>query len=102
VVGVSECESHQQQIHEQSQDRKHDPDRIHEDEERGEQRWPCDERHTERHYSKSFARVPIASTQIQKLAHRNAEQDQATRHLKIRYRDPKRAKNYFAEKNEAN
>ena len=101
MVGVSERESHQQQIHEQSQDGEHDPDRIDENEERGEQRRPCDERHPERHYSKRFARVAVASTQIQKLAHRDAEQDQATRHLKIRDRDPERAKDYFAEKNEA-
>jgi thimet oligopeptidase len=102
MVGVSERESHQQQIHEQRQDREQDPNRIHEDEERGEQRWPGDQRHSEGHHSKRFARVPVTSAQIQELAHSDAEQNQAARHLKIRDRDPERTKDDLAEKNEPN
>jgi len=73
---------------------------LSENQQRGDRRRPRDERHSERHYSKRFARIAVASAQIQQLAHRDPEQNQTTRHLKIRDRDPERAKDYLSEKNE--
>src|SRR4051794_27273940 len=99
MVRVPKPEADQKQIHEQRQDGEQNPNRVDEQKQGGEQRRPRDERHSEGHYAERFARVLAAFAEIEKLAHRDSEQNQSARDLEIGDGNPERAENNFAEKN---
>ena len=100
MARVAETESHQKEIDEQRQNREQNSDRIDQKQERREQCRPGNQRHPQRHHAERFARVFAPFTEVEQLTHSDAEQNQAARDLEIGNRDPQRAENNFAEKDE--
>ena len=80
--------------------REDDADGIDQNQQRGEQRRPGDQRHPERHDAEFVARAARSLIAADQLAPGQAEENQPAGHLKIGHRDPERPENEFAEKDE--
>jgi hypothetical protein len=101
MTRVTKPEPDQEQVQELGQDGKQNPDRIDEQQERGQQCRAGDQGHAQRHDAERFAGILAALAEIEQLPDGDAEENEATGDLEIGDRDAEGSENYFAEKDES-
>lgn len=99
TIRVAQRDRDKREIHEERDDCEDEANAIDQNEQRREQCRAGDERHAERNNAEFIAAAAILRSDPDQLANGQDEQNQSAGHLKIRDRDPKCRKNYFAEKN---